>query len=595
MNRLTLIYRFLRGSLLTYLAALVSVFLHVGFAALMPLVIRVTLDQVLGDQPLLLPPVLMRYLDKLGGINWVRSNLWSLLVLLLALTLLQGFFQFTRTKLAALTGEQSAKRMRDRLYLHLLRQPFDYHVKTQTGDIIQRCTSDVETAQHFIANRSVEALAVIFQVTIVLFFLFSMHPGYATLSILLIPLILLLTIRFFKSMTTLFLDTDEAEGAMSTALQENLAGQRVVKAFAAQNVEIKKFDQASRTYRDRAMQITHLMARFWSSSDFLCMLQLVVVVIAGVLLMIQGAISLGVMVAFVTYAGLLIWPIRGLGQMMGFMSQAFVALSRIQEILDHEPEDETAGRTDLPVQGAIRFDGVGFAYSKRQPVLKDLSFSVQAGSTTAILGATGSGKSSLVHLLLRLYDYQEGSITIDGQELSLISRAWIRKHIGIVLQEPFLFSRTIRENIRIGMPHVSLEQVRQAAQVACIDDAIEGFEDGYDTVVGERGVTLSGGQRQRVAIARAIIRQTPILIFDDALSAVDTQTDAQIRQALKQRHMGTTTLIISHRITTLAEADQILVLDEGRIVQSGTHEQLIQQPGPYRDNWLLQSQIDADL
>lgn len=595
MNRLTLIYRFLRGSLLTYLAALVSVFLHVGFAALMPLVIRVTLDQVLGDQPLLLPPVLMRYLDKLGGINWVRSNLWSLLVLLLALTLLQGFFQFARTKLAALTGEQSAKRMRDRLYLHLLRQPFDYHVKTQTGDIIQRCTSDVETAQHFIANRSVEALAVIFQVTIVLFFLFSMHPGYATLSILLIPLILLLTIRFFKSMTTLFLDTDEAEGAMSTALQENLAGQRVVKAFAAQNVEIKKFDQASRTYRDRAMQITHLMARFWSSSDFLCMLQLVVVVIAGVLLMIQGAISLGVMVAFVTYAGLLIWPIRGLGQMMGFMSQAFVALSRIQEILDHEPEDETVGRTDLPVQGAIRFDGVGFAYSKRQPVLKDLSFSVQAGSTTAILGATGSGKSSLVHLLLRLYDYQEGSITIDGQELSLISRAWIRKHIGIVLQEPFLFSRTIRENIRIGMPHVSLEQVRQAAQVACIDDAIEGFEDGYDTVVGERGVTLSGGQRQRVAIARAIIRQTPILIFDDALSAVDTQTDAQIRQALKQRHMGTTTLIISHRITTLAEADQILVLDEGRIVQSGTHEQLIQQPGPYRDNWLLQSQIDADL
>jgi ATP-binding cassette subfamily B protein len=595
MNQIALMMRFLKGSRLTYAGALLSVVGHVAMAALVPMIIRVTLDNVLGDEPLVLPSFLNKPFQLIGGIETIRENLWMILLFLLGLTLVQGIFQFARTKLAALTGENASKRMRDRLYLHILRQPFDYHVKSQTGDIIQRCTSDIETAQHFIANRSVEAVSIIVQVIVVLIFLFSMHPVYSALSILLIPVILFLTIRFFRNMIKVFLDTDEAEAVMSSTIQENLTGVRVVKAFAAQPFEIRKFDESSRTYRDYSMKIIELMARFWSQSDFLCMLQIVIVVLVGTYLVAVNQISLGIMVAFFTYSGMLIWPIRGLGQMMGFMSQAFVALSRIQEILDNEPEDETSGLNGSPIQGAIRFDHVDFGYSSRKKVLSGLSFEIKPGSTTAILGATGSGKSSLVHLLLRLYDYQSGSITIDGIELSTISRAWIRANVGIVLQEPFLFSRTIRENIRIGHPGAADEDVRNAAQIARVDASITEFEDGYDTMVGERGVTLSGGQRQRVAIARTILRDVPILIFDDSLSAVDTETDAAIREALRDRRQGTTTLIISHRITTLAEADQILVLDQGHIVQRGTHEELIAQDGHYRQIWSLQSNMDEAL
>ena len=592
MNKITLMLRFLKGNRLTYLGALLAVMGNVVLATAVPMVIRVTLDSILGDLPLELPDFLIRQIGRIGGVGFIRQNLWVLLIVLVGLTLVQGLMQFTRAKLASITGESSAKRMRDRVYLHVLRQPYDYHVKSQTGDIIQRCTSDIETTQHFVANRSVEAISIIFQVLVVLGIMLSLNVPFTIISVVLIPLILILTVRFFRSMMTLFLETDESEGVMSSTLQENLSGVRVVKAFAAQQFEMNKFDEASSTYRDNILKITRLMADYWSKSDFLCMLQVVIVVLSGTFLTATGRISLGVMVAFVTYSGMLIWPIRGLGQMMGFMGKAFVALTRVQEILDHVQEDYSSGENGLPIQGAIAFKDVRFGYSSGKWVLDKVSFDVPAGSTTAILGATGSGKSSLVHLLLRLYDYQEGSVTIDGTELSSISRDWIRSHVGIVLQEPFLFSRTIRENIRVGRPGATDPEIEAAARIACVDEAIGEFEEGYETIVGERGVTLSGGQRQRVAIARTVLRDVPILIFDDSLSAVDTETDASIRAALKERRTGTTTLIISHRITTLAEAYQILVLDQGRIVQRGTHDELIRQKGNYTQIWSIQSNME---
>lgn len=593
MNKLSLMLRFLKGSRLTYLGALLAVIANVMLTAAIPMVIRITLDSVLGEDPLILPSILQAGLDRIGGLSFLRQNLWILLVVLVFLTLFQGITHFLRTKLSALTGENAAKRMRDQLFLHILRQPYDYHVKSMTGDLIQRCTSDIDTAQRFIANRSIDAISILVQVAVVLAILFSSHVTYTLLSVLLIPVILVLTVRFFRSMMTLFLETDESEGVMTATLQENLTGVRVVKAFAAQQFEIDKFDETSRQFRDNIMKINHLMAAFWSQSDFLCMLQVVIVILFGAWLTAKGQITLGVMVSFITYSGMLIWPIRGLGQMMGFMGQAFVSLSRLQEILDSPQEDYANGLSDFPIKGDIRFQDVRFGYKPGKWVLDGLSFDIKPGSTTAILGATGSGKSSLVHLLLRLYDYQEGSITIDGVELKTISRAWIRQNVGIVLQEPFLFSRNIRENIRIGQPGASDEEVRAAAYIACVDEAIAEFDDGYDTLVGERGVTLSGGQRQRVAIARTLLRDVPILIFDDSLSAVDTETDAAIRKALRTRREGTTTLIISHRITTLAEADQILVLDQGRIVQKGTHEELIQEEGHYKRIWEIQSSLEG--
>ena len=326
----------------------------------------------------------------------------------------------------------------------------------------------------------------------------------------------------------------------------------------------------------------------------MCMLQHALVIAVGTYWVVRGQVTIGTVVAFSSYAGMLVWPLRNLGQMMGFMGQAFVSLGRIQEILDNKPEDYTTGETP-PVQGEIVFEDVHFEYEKGKPVLDGATFRIEKGQTVAILGATGAGKSSLVHLLLRLYDYTKGSIRIDGVELKRISRQWIRKHIGIVLQEPFLFSKTIRENIGIGCGRVEEDRILAAARTACVDEAIQEFGMGYDTLVGERGVTLSGGQRQRIAIARTIIRDVPILIFDDSLSAVDAETDARIRKALRERRKDTTTIIISHRITTLAEADKILVLDKGRIIQSGTHDELIQADGPYRRIWEIQSALGDEM
>lgn len=591
MNKPEMLSRFLKGSRLTYLGAMGAVLGNVIVAAITPMVIKSTLDNILGDEPIT-TRLGAWLINGAGGVDRIRANLWIILLVLIGMTLVQGVFQFLRAKLSVLTGENSAKRMRDRIFLHVLRQPFDYHVKSQTGDIIQRCTSDIETVQRFVANQSVEAGSIILQVLVVLIIMLSLDVRYTLTSVFLVPVILIMTIRFFKSMMTIFLETDESEGVLSSTLQENLTGVRVVKAFAAQQFEINKFDDANRTYRDNVMKIIRLMSNFWGATDLLSMLQFFFVVLAGTVWIARGQLTLGTMVAFITYAGMLIWPIRNLGHMVGFMGQAFVSLTRVQEILDSKQEDYDTGLTDLTIKGGIQFEDVQFGYTADKPLLKDLSFEVAPGTTTAILGATGSGKSSLVHLLLRLYDYQSGSIKIDGTELASISRAWIRKNVGIVLQEPFLFSRTIEDNIRIGQPGSVIEDTRVAARIACVDEAIAEFEEGYATMVGERGVTLSGGQRQRVAIARTILRDVPILIFDDSLSAVDTETDAAIRKALRERHLKATTLIISHRITTLAEADQILVLDGGCIVQRGTHRELIEQDGHYKQIWELQSRLE---
>ncbi len=587
--------RFMRGSGMTYAISIVAVLFMTVFGAVTPLVIKTTVDSIIGDEPLNLPSWTKNIMEQIGGLAFIRQNLWTVLILLVAITVLQGIFMYLKGKLSAVAAQESSKRVREKLYDHLMHLPFDYHVKAQTGDIVQRCTSDIETVQNFVSGQLIEALQIIMQVIVVMGIMISMSFKYTLISIVLIPIILVITIRFFINMMKIFLQTDEAEGIMSTALQENLTGVRVVKAFGAQNFEMEKFDEKNRNYKNLNLKIVELMADFWSGTDLLCMLQHALVLTIGTFWVVEGDITIGTLIAFSSYAGMLVWPLRSLGQMMGFMGQAFVSLGRIHEILDTKPEDYTEGRKDVPIHGEIVFDNVRFEYEPGKPILNGLSFKIEKGTTVAILGATGSGKSSLVHLLLRLYDYQGGHITIDGVELSQISREWIRKHVGIVLQEPFLFSRNIRENIRIGDASINDEDICRAAQTASIHDAILEFEKGYDTIVGERGVTLSGGQRQRVAIARTVAKDVPILIFDDSLSAVDTETDAQIRQALRERRKDTTTIIISHRITTLAEADKILVLDKGCIVESGSHEELIAKEGLYKKIWEIQSSLGEDL
>lgn len=595
MKNLKLLNAFLKGNRHTFLLALLSICVSSLISAIIPLILRTVIDSVIGAKPFELPSGIVSLLNGIGGRNYLVSHLWICGLVFVLLTAFNGLFTYLRGKLASVTSENSGKRLRERLYDHIVNLPYDYHVKSHAGDLIQRCTSDVETVMGFVSSQAIDMGQSAMTFGAALAIMISIDPEYTLLSLVLMPAVFVATILFFNGMKKTFKLTDEAEGRMTSTLQENLTGVRVVKAFGAQNYEIDKFDDKNREYRDLILKIVRLMSNFWSSGDFICMSQMALVLLLGVYWCNIGRVTLGTLVAFTSYCGMLIWPIRQLGQLLAFMGQSFISLGRLQEILDAPLEKDSAADVKPLIKGEIEFDSVTFGYSEDLPILKDLSFRIEKGQTVAFLGATGSGKSSLLHLLIRLYDYKKGSIRLDGVELKNIDRKWIRNNVGIVLQEPFLFSKQVRDNIRFGDAAADDEKVEAAARIAAIHDSILEFEKGYETMVGERGVTLSGGQRQRLAIARAVIKDVPILVFDDSLSAVDMETDAQIRKALKERSRDTTTIIVSHRITTLSQADVIFVLEGGRIVQKGSHDELVNQEGLYRRVWLIQGALEDEI
>ena len=595
MSSLKLFWSYMKGNRLLYIGALASVALATFFSILNPLVLRVTIDSIIGDKPLDVPQLIGRVIEDFGGKEVLVENLWIVGVIMVGLTLLQGIFLYFKGKWAAIAAESIAKNTRERLYDHLQHLPYEYHTKAETGDLIQRCTSDVDTVRRFLAVQFVEVGRAIFMMGFVAIIMFSLDIKLTLVAIGVVPIILAFSYFFYKEVKKSFKEADEAEGRMSTVLQENLTGVRVVRAFARQSYEVDKFDKESSGYRAKCYRVLRLLAWFWSVSDFLCMLQIGIVLIFGSYWAFEGSITLGTLVVFVTYEGMLLWPVRQLGRILTDMGKTLVALGRIQEVLDEVREEENDSDFKPVLKGNIKFEKVYFEYEEGKGVLKDISFEVNKGETIAILGATGSGKSSLVHLLARLYDYQQGSIKIDGYEIKDINKKWLRRHIGLVLQEPFLFAKSIKENIGLARNDVRDTEIFEAANNAAIHDVILDFEKGYDTVVGERGVSLSGGQKQRVAIARTLIRDCPILIFDDSLSAVDTETDATIRQELKEKKEKTTTFIISHRINTLAEADKILVIDDGKIVEAGTHQDLINKEGMYKRVWEIQNSLEQEM
>lgn len=595
MKRLKVLWTFMKGNRLLYLGAIISIGLAIVFRLISPLIIRLTIDSIIGDEPMNAPLYIINIINKLGGTEVLSRNLWICGILLVVTTALRGIFLFIKGKWSAKAGEMIAKNMRDKLYNHLQLTPYEYHVKAETGDLIQRCTSDVETIRRFLASQFVEIGRAIFMLTISLIIMFSINVKLTFVAMSIIPFIFSFAVIFFVKVRDTFKVVDESEAKVSTVLQENLTGVRVVRAFARQSYEIEKFDEKNLDYRNQHYKLMKLLALYWSSSDFLCLLQIGAVLILGVYWASTGVISLGTLYAFTIYEGMLLWPIRQMGRILSDMGQTTVSLDRIIEILDEKIEILEENGAKPEIQGNIEFKNVHFEYEKDRPILDDVSFNVKKGETIAILGPTGSGKSSLVHLLARLYDYKKGSIKIDGIEINEIDKKWIRQNIGIVLQEPFLFSKTIKENISLAKAEAEDHEVFESANIASIHDVILNFEKGYETPVGEQGVTLSGGQKQRVAIARTLINNCPILIFDDSLSAVDTETDSQIRKALKEKSNDVTTFIISHRVSTLAEADKIIVLEQGKITQEGKHNELIKRDGLYKRIWAIQNELEDEL
>ena len=584
---------FLDGSKRWFLAAILST---VGLALtnmLTPQIVRVTVDSVLGSEPFDLPPFLADLLNRLGGAEVLREKLWMIGIVIVGIAVFGFAFFYGSRVFNTKAAETLVKTMRDKVFRHLLALPDDWYGKNRTGDIIQRCTSDINMVKDFLSEQLVSVFRIVVMLALSLFFMFSLHVGLTLIALAGVPVLLTTSLIFHKKVSPEFEICDENEGKLSAIVQENLTGVRVVRAFGREVYEKEKFDNQNRYYMGLWDRVNKMFCRYWSVADLIANLQIMLLVVFGAVFAIRGELSAGAYIAFLSYNGYLTWPIRQLGRVISEMSKAGVSLRRIEGILNAAPErdEDGAERMTTDYRGDIAFDRVSFSFDGKTPVLEDVSFTVPAGSTVGILGGTGSGKSTLVRLLDRLYPLPEGSgaISVGGIDIRRLRAAELRSNIGFVLQEPYLFSRTIGENLRLAKQTASDAELRAAAHIACLDSAVEGFPSGYDTFVGERGVTLSGGQKQRAAIARTLVQDTPILIFDDSLSAVDTETDATIRARLAGREGRATTLLISHRTATLMHTDRIVVLDRGRVAEIGTHEELLAKNGIYRRIYDIQN------
>ena len=577
-----------------FLAALICTVFTVVIEFVTPIVLAETLDYYLQGKPSRMPAFVNAWVDGLGGRDFMAANLWIVGLVLVGLNLLSGAVSFGKGRAQSVAGENVSLTLRERLYRHIQALPFSYHVKAETGDLVQRCTSDVETVRRFLSMQLMQVVNAVMMISFALFYLLRENTRLTLISMIMVPALFLFAWLFFKWVIKNFRLSDEAEGKMSAVLQENLTGVRVVRAFGQQEYEVEKFERTNSDLRKKNQKLCNLLAVYWATSDGLSMIQSMLTLIFCVFAAIRGEITIGALTIFTSYVWKLLWPIRQLGRILSDAGKSTVSMERIQEILNvpEEPAEPEALRPSL--KGDIVFDHVTFGYGEGRDVLKDLSMTIPAGKTVAILGATGSGKSSLVHLIQRLFEPQQGEIRIGGVPLQKIDRQYLRSRVGLVLQEPFLYSKTLKENVGIALRNATDEAIDQAVTDAAAKAFIQESDKGFETLVGERGVTLSGGQKQRIAIARTLMKENDVLIFDDSLSAVDTETDALIRAALKRRSQNTTTIIISHRVVTLAQADLIFVLEDGHITEQGTHEQLIHAGGLYSKIFNIQSSLEEE-
>ncbi len=580
MKRFRRFTKWMKGETHLYLIGMAILFAMQYFRTLTPLFIQHVVDATLEGGKSALPAFIVRFLQA----ETIRRELLLVALVFTGFAAFRLAFVFLQRAIFAVFTERTAYKMRNRIYDHLQNLSFSYHSQAETGDLLQRATTDVETYRRFIGEQLVDVLRLFFLVTFAIVQMSFMNPRMTVISLAITPVVLTAAVIYFIYVKRIFRQVEEAESRMTSAVQENATSNRVVKAFANEPFEMEKFDRTSLDFREESMRLTRLMAFFWSSTDILIFGQYALTASFGVYSVVTGSLATGEFIAFLSLLGMIVWPLRQLGRIVGDFGKTQVALERIDEIMDAEDE-HTRDRGEEPaISGNIRFEDVGFQFADdTKPLLKDLSFTAAPGETLAVVGRTGSGKSTLMNLLVRLLETTEGRILFDGRDIKSINKRHLRKHVGIILQEPFLYSKTVGENIAIMNREADSEHIREAARIARLHEDIENFEAGYDTIVGERGVTLSGGQKQRLAIARMLLEKKPVLVFDDSLSAVDAETDIQIRKALMKHWKDTTVFIITHRIQTAMEADRIIVLENGRIAAQGTHETLIGEAGLYAE------------
>lgn len=608
MKSLTKLFEILDRWKYFYLTSGIFLIISIIIRMLEPRVLQIAVDKVIvfflsnGTEKVtaddFITRMLYSFLPEMKPDN-LHIVLVSLGILFLVISLSRAAFMFTASAISASSTEKAVKKLKDKLFTHIQHLPLEYFSRTPTGELVQRCTGDVETIRKFSSIQVVEIVRMTAVFFGSFFMMLSINLTYALIAITSLPIVSIGSMYFFRKESKVWTEHEKRQDGLTSIVQENLSGIRVVKAFAKEVYEIDKFTRQNREARDWGIKLANLHRIFWPSSDFIVHLQITISVFVGGYFALTGVISAGEYIAFYSYAMMVTWPMRRVPQLVSEMGMTSVAIQRVYSILNYPEENYSGSYNDYKkLKGEILFENVSFKYDKnsKDNVLNNISFSVKQGEKIALLGPTGCGKSTIISLLMRFYEPDSGTIRIDGRNISEYSKEYLRSRFGVVLQRPFLFSTTIKDNIAYVKPDTHIEEVIESAKIANIHGIIEeAFPDSYDTVVGEKGVTLSGGQKQRVTLARTLLKNPDILVLDDSTSSVDSETEYAIQRALRRILKGKTTFIIAHRITSIQDCDRIIVLDKGTVEESGTHEELIMNHGFYRKIFDIQVSIEDEI